>query len=93
MKKNFEVGIRIFKNTFKALQSGSKKYLVSYFYSASGMEGRSDADEIEVFAESESEAIEKVILCEYPEDEFYGPHKAWSSRHFLRGCLSAKQIE
>lgn len=76
----------------KALGIGGNRFIVKFWYLASGMEGHADTWTREVWAESSWEAIEKVVQYEYPEDEFYatlGDHKA-SARDFLRGCLSVE---
>lgn len=67
-------------------------YEVTYFYLASGMEGNPDVRRYLISAESASDAIEQQILKEYPEDVFYGPGNSFSSRRFLRSCLSAKEV-
>ena len=70
-------------------------YRVTYFYLATGMEGQA-ADERDfglVDAETPTEAIDKVVMAEYPEDKMYGPNNSYSTREFFRGCLSAKAID
>lgn len=58
------------------------------------MQGMDSPDERSygyVDAESEEDAIEKIVLREYPEDKMYGPDMSYSSRGFLRSCLSAQE--
>lgn len=69
------------------------RYQVKFYYLASGMEGEADErDYGEIVAASPDEAENKVALREVPEDKMYGPDKAYSSRNFFKGCLTAKQI-
>lgn len=70
-----------------ALKIGSKKFIVRYYYLATGMEGNADISEREVWAESEGDAIEKYVLSEYPLET----GDLLEGRRFLRGCLSAKE--
>ena len=66
-------------------------YRVKYFYLATGMEGRADERDYGLReANTPEEAIESVVLEEFPEDKMYGPNNAYSSRHFFRVCLSAE---
>ena len=66
------------------------QYRVKYFYLATGMEGHADTKDYGVFdAETASEACDKAALAEYPVDKMYGPNNSYSSRAFVRGCLSA----
>ena len=66
------------------------KYIVNYFYLATGMEGHADTKDYGVFeAETESDACDKAALAEFPVDKMYGPNNSYSARNFLRGCLSA----
>lgn len=68
------------------------KFIVKYFYCASGMEGNPDEWRETVNAENETDAIEQIVLDHYPNDIMYGPNNDMSSRVFFRGCLSAYQI-
>lgn len=63
-------------------------FTVTYYYLATGMEGIPDTWSVQVEAENGAAAIEKVILQQLPEDKMYGPNNAWSTRDWLRGCLS-----
>lgn len=65
------------------------QFTVTYFYLATGMEGIPDTWSVQVEAENGADAIEQVILQRLPEDVMYGPNKAWSTREFMRGCMSA----
>ena len=57
-------------------------FKVKYFYLASGMEGNPDTWELEIEAETASEAVEKVVAME--------PNQAPEVISFFRGCLSVE---
>lgn len=70
------------------------KYHVTYYYLATGMEGIPYTRDFGIIsASSENDAKSKIALLEYPKDEMYGPNNAWSSRDFLKGCLTAKELK
>ena len=61
---------------------------------SSGSEGiPSTKDYGIVEADSESDAKDIITHKEYPKDVMYGPDKAWSTRDFIKQCLSAKLIK
>lgn len=67
-------------------------FRVRYYYLATGMEGMADErDHGLVEAATAGDACEAVILRELPEDKFYGPNNSYSTRSFMRGCLSAAE--
>jgi len=81
------------KATTKKGHARMAKYRVTYFYLATGMEGCADERNYGLIsAPNQAAAIEAVVTAEYPEDVMYGPSKAYSSRAFLRSCLSAKEV-
>lgn len=63
-----------------------KRFHVTYFYLASGMEGRADEEDYgEIEAVSPEWAIWKVIEDRYPDaDE--------ATRRFLTGCMTAREV-
>lgn len=64
-----------------------KKYHVTYFYLATGMEGVPDEqDHGVVQAYSASEAKDKVI------EKKYGKAAGTDSANWLKGCLTAKEV-
>ncbi|MCK5616387.1 hypothetical protein KAR91_81750 [Candidatus Pacearchaeota archaeon] len=66
------------------------KYKVKYSYHGQGMELGPDIKDYGIVeAESENGAKDIVVLAQLPEDIFYGPNNKWSSREFLRNCLTA----
>jgi len=66
-------------------------YEVTYFYLASGMEGRPDIENYgTVEADSKEGAVEKALKRAHPVDKFYGSNNQFSTNRFIRGCLSAK---
>lgn len=68
-------------------------YEVTYSYLATGMEGKADNKNYGVwYAATPDEALEKVVLQEYPKDVMYGPNNIYSGRDFFRGFLSAREI-
>lgn len=70
------------------------KFRVQYFYLATGMEGIPDERDYGIVeAKTKQEAIEQVVMKELPEDKMYGPDNKWSTRDFLRSCLSAELVE
>ena len=71
-------------------------YHVTYFYLATGMEGVADVEDYGIWeADSPEEAVEKAAWDEYPEgkDKMYGPDNKYSTRDWVLGCLSAKEIK
>ncbi len=67
------------------------RYRITYLYDASGMELGPDVRDYGVFdADTAQEAIEMALTAKHPEDEMYGPNNAYSTRDFIRNCLSAK---
>jgi hypothetical protein len=71
------------------------KYHVTYYYLATGMEGIADEKDYGIIeAKNCDDAIDIVANKILPVDEMYGPNNSWSSRDFMKGCLSAKiQVE
>lgn len=68
-------------------------YNVKYFYLATGMEGHADTQDYgNVEADNKEQAIDKICMQECPQDKMYGPNNSYSTRDFLRGCLSAKEV-
>ena len=69
------------------------RYEVSYFYLATGMDGRADKKSYGIVeAYSPDAAIDVVVQREYPMDMTYGPNNSYSSWNFFRGCLSANEV-
>lgn len=69
------------------------KFHVTYYYLATGMEGRAnERDYGIVAAPTANEAIEQIIDQEYPKDEMYGPNDSYSTRDWMRSCLRAKPV-
>ncbi len=71
------------------------KYEITYYYSASGMEGRADLKYEGIFeANSKEEAKEKCLEKNYKEDKnaTFSSHnyKVWE---FIRSCLKVRLIE
>ena len=49
------------------------KYQITYFYLATGMEGKADIQDYGIWeGDTPEEAIEKAVIDEYPEDVVYG---------------------
>ena len=70
-----------------------KKYRVTYFYLATGMEGMADEEDYGIVeADSGDEAVNKVVLKKFPTDIMYGPNNTYSTRDFFKGCLSTKEV-
>jgi hypothetical protein len=64
---------------------GPKKWAVSYYYLATGMEGQADTRIYGTFeAETREEAIEKAIDKKHP---------GLDDRTWIRGCLSADELK
>lgn len=69
------------------------KFQVKYFYLATGMEGRPDIKDYGIReADTSKEAINQVVMEEFPDNKNMEPDELNSNRRFLRGCLSAKPI-
>lgn len=65
-------------------------FRVCLYYLATGMDGHANEEDYGLFeASTASEACDKATLAKYPVDEMYGPNNSYSSRDFIRGCLSA----
>ena len=70
------------------------KFRVKYFYLATGMEGRADERDYGIVeADDATGAIEQIVLRELPTDEMYGPNNTYSTRDFMRKCLSAVRVD
>jgi len=70
-----------------------KKFHVTYYYLATGMDGRADQrDYGTVEADTSDEAKEIAAIKEYPEDIMYGHNNSWSTREFFKGCLAATEV-
>ncbi len=66
------------------------KYRVYYHYLATGMEGHADERDLGTFeADTKEEAMDMAVMQECPNDTKYGPNNSYSTRDFVRGCLSA----
>lgn len=60
------------------------RYHVTYYYLATGMEGRADREDYGIVeASSPGEACDNVALRLHPHDQ--------QTREWVRGCLSAKR--
>lgn len=64
-----------------------KRYKVDFFYLATGMEGIPMTDTWTVDADTEEEAIDKVVEEKYPKGRL-----TRNEDSFFRGCLSAKEL-
>lgn len=75
-------------NTNKAIALGDenkKLFHVTYFYLATGMEGKADARDLGIVESfSPEEAIAKIAKQEYPTSEI--------GRRWFKGCLTAKEV-
>ena len=70
------------------------KFMVKYFYHATGMELGPDKRDIGIFdADSGEDACDMAALKEVPIDTMYGPNNSYSTRSFVRGCLSAIKVD
>jgi len=70
-----------------------KKYNVTYYYLATGMEGVPDTEDYGIIEAEDAEAAkDKIALHEYSDDIMYGPDNKYSTREFFRGCLRAVEI-
>jgi hypothetical protein len=71
-----------------------KKYHVTYYYLATGMEGIPYTKDFGIIeAKNEEEAKEKASIIDMPVDKMYGPNNKWSTRDFIKGFLTAKPVE
>ena len=69
-----------------------KKYHVTYFYLATGMEGRPDEEDYGIVeAESPEEAKNIIGRREYPEGSIF-KHNPYHARQFFIGCLKAEEL-
>lgn len=71
-----------------------KKYHVTYFYLATGMEGRADKRDYGIVeAESEKDAKGKIGLQEVPVNSICRPETLnnYTVREYFIGCLATKE--
>lgn len=88
----FDFEIEEMEKMSACCSSETKRFIVRYFYLATGMEGNPDEWSETVFAENEDDAKEQLVLKHYPTDIMFGPNNESSSRAFMRGCLTAYPI-
>ena len=62
-----------------------KCYHVTYYYNATGTEGPNTQDYGFHYGNSKEEVISKICHKEFPNSE--------SNRQFLKGCLTAKEVD
>lgn len=63
------------------------RYHVTFYYLATGMEGRPLTDNYGVVLASSEDAAKEYIL------NTYHPNNSANDRAFIKGCLTAKRIE
>jgi hypothetical protein len=69
-------------------------YLVTYYYLATGMEGRADRRNFGyVTAKTPQEAKEKVAYLEVPVRKNLGRDLNEYDRDFFKGCLTATEVK
>lgn len=71
-----------------------RRYHVTYYYYASGMEtGPDEKDYGFIYAESPEEACRLIALQEWPVDEMYGRDNQLSTRDWVYSRLTATLAE